>query len=332
MVSTPEPAGPVVAWRPATGADVPALTELLNASRVADGMADELLTADEVAHELEDPGAVPATDSRVGLDAAGRVLAWGAAWCRLGAVNLARAVLFGDVHPSARRQGVGRALLAWELARARERLATELPAGIPRRIDLYAPEGDPGRTALARDAGMVPLRWFRQMRRSLADGVAPAPLPPELSLVPWSDAWSEATRAALDDAWRDAWGAEPITEALWRFRVGAPSLLPDASRLAVAGTEVAGFVLCAEGSASGAAGERDAWLDLIAVRRAWRRQGVASALITAALGSLRDAGFSAALLDVDSGSATGAPGLYARHGFEVTRTTTVHALEVPPGS
>lgn len=328
MTTAPPPAGLVVAWRPATLADAPALTDLVNASKRADGMPDEVRSVEEIAHELEDPGTRLEADSQVGVGADGRLLAWGTVWCRITARHLARAVVFGDVHPEARRQGVGRALLAWELARADQRLATELDPTLPRRVDLYASDVAEGRAALARAAGMVPVRWFSKMTRSLTEPVVHADVPAGLEMIAWADERSDASLDALNDAWRDHWGYEPMPPEVWRYRTHEDAaFLAPPSRLAVEDDRVAGLVLCSEQAAQVGDEGRTAWLDLIAVRRAWRKRGVASALIASSLVALADEGFRTAALDVDSASPTGALGLYGRHGFRVKRTETVYALE-----
>lgn len=329
MTSAPAPVGPVVAWRPAVLDDAPALTELFNASKRADGMPDEVRSLEEIEHELADPGVRIETDTRVGVGADGRLLAWGSVWRRLTASTLARAVVFGEVHPDARRRGVGQALLAWQLGRAAERLATELDPALPRRIDLFAADLSEDRHALARAAGMTPVRWFSKMTRPLDDPVAHAVVPARLEMIAWADEWSDVALEAFNDAWRDHWGYEPMPPAVWRHRTHEDAaFLRPASRLAIEGDDVAGLVLCSEQAAVTGDEGRTAWLDLIAVRRAWRKQGVASALIASTLVALADEGFHTAALDVDSDSPTGALGLYERHGFRVTRTETVYALEL----
>lgn len=330
MTLEPALVGPIVAWRPATHADAPALLELWNAGFHARGEADESRSLDEVHHELDDPSVSLVHDSRVGLDAAGRILAWGAVWSRLRPVTTARAVLFGEIHPEVQRQGIGGALLAWQLARAEERFATEVDPTLPRRVDLYASAGDVGREALATAAGMTPVRWFSKMTRSLREPVAHAEVPAGLEMEAWTDARSGATKDALNDGWRDHWGYEPIPDEIWQYRFhDDTSFLPPASRLAIADGTVVGLVLCTEQTTDDAGEGRTAWLDLIAVRRAWRRRGIASALISASLVALAEEGFRMAALQVDTANPTDALGLYERHGFAVRRTETVFAIETP---
>ena len=65
-----------------------------------------------------------------------------------------------------------------------------------------------------------------------------------------------------------------------------------------------------------ASGIRRGWLDRVSVRRPWRRQGVASALIVARhCASFGTATWSSAALGVDSDNPTGALGVYERLGF-----------------
>ena len=155
-------------------------------------------------------------------------------------------------------------------------------------------------------------------------------MPSGLEMIAWTDTWSEAALDALNDAWRDHWGYEPMPPEVWRYRFHDDAgFLRPASRLAVADGRVAGLVLCTEQATDDAGDGRTAWLDLIAVRREWRKRGVASALMSATLVALAEEGFRTAALDVDADSPTGALGLYERHGFRVMRSETVFALETP---
>lgn len=332
MRMTPVRVGPIAIWRPLTPEDAPALTELYNAARRAEDAADESRSVEETRHVLDDPGMTLATDTISGWSADGRLLAFGFAWCRNKPVTLARSVLFGDVHPEARRQGVGTALVGWQMTRATERLTSEVGAGLPGRIDLFGAVADDGRAAIARVAGLTPMRWFHKMLRSLALPIEPPPVPPGLEMIAWTDAWTDVGLDARNDGWRDHWGYEPMPADVWRYNiVDDPAFLRPASRLAIDDGRIAGFVLCSAQATDDAGNGRTAWMDQIAVRRAWRRRGVASALIGAALVALGEEGFRVVALDVDADSPTGALGLYERLGFRVIRTETLYGRELPRG-
>ncbi|HZG89689.1 MAG TPA: GNAT family N-acetyltransferase, partial [Pseudonocardia sp.] len=72
------------------------------------------------------------------------------------------------VHPDHRGRGIGTALL--DLARRR---AAELGADLHVRV----PESVPAAVALVEDAGLVPVRWWSELSRELAEPVVPVALP-----------------------------------------------------------------------------------------------------------------------------------------------------------
>ncbi len=66
-----------------------------------------------------------------------------------------------------------------------------------------------------------------------------------------------------------------------------------------------------------ALGIRRGWLDSVFTRWAWRRRGLARALIARSLVALRDRGMTSAALGVDADNPSGALGLYEEAGFEI---------------
>ena len=64
-------------------------------------------------------------------------------------------------------------------------------------------------------------------------------------------------------------------------------------------------------------GLRRGWLDNVFTRRAWRRRGLAAALIARSLRLLRDRGMTSAALGVDADNPTGALALYEASGFQI---------------
>ncbi|MFN8621148.1 MAG: GNAT family N-acetyltransferase [Chloroflexota bacterium] len=329
MATTPPPAGAVVSWRPLRLEDAGALTALQAACRRAEGEPDEVPTVDKIRHELEEPGSTLADDTLGGWGVDGRLLAYARIWCRPSPTLLGRGLLHGDVHPVARRTGVGSALIDWQAARAEERLRAETPPGVERRMELHAPSTDLGRAAIARRARLLPTRWFHKMTRPLVEHLDVPRIPAGLEMVAWTDAVAEAALEARNDAWQDHWAYEPMPRATWQHRLlEDPLFLRPASRLVLDDGRIVGLVLCAEQATSESADGRTGIIDAVAVRRAWRRRGVGAALIGAALVALHEEGFRTAALHVDAASPTGALGLYERLGFHVLRTTTAHSRDV----
>jgi ribosomal protein S18 acetylase RimI-like enzyme len=95
------------------------------------------------------------------------------------------------------------------------------------------------------------------------------------------------------------------------------------------GEQVAGFLLTKEFEAdTTATGIREAYVDTIGTRAAWRGRGIATALLVHALTHYPQHGYRRASLDVDADNPSGALGLYQRHGFEVTQRRTVYAKPI----
>ncbi len=69
-------------------------------------------------------------------------------------------------------------------------------------------------------------------------------------------------------------------------------------------------------------GVKRGWLHSVFTRRAWRKRGLANALITSSLVAIRDRGMDTGILGVDADNPTGALGLYERNGFVVAERST----------
>lgn len=332
MTRRPGAGGTVAGWRPLAATDAPALAALHADCRRLDGEADDILGPEALWHSLTIPGTTVEADTLAAFDSRGRLIGYGSVWLRTGVVLLGRAVLAGDVDPSVRGHGIGSRLLDWQVRRARERLRRETPPGLPARMDVFVADDATDRVRLVARSGFRPVRWFATMTCDLAAPAAPGrPLPAGLRDVPWETARSAAVHAAREDGWRDHWGFEPMPTDVWRHLNDENALLlSDASRLAItADGEVAGFVLAER--------EPDApldvatWITQVAVRRAYRGRGIASALLASSLARLRTTGHHTAALTVDLDSPTGAPSLYARQGFAVTHRQTCHGLDLGAG-
>ncbi|MFQ6145787.1 GNAT family N-acetyltransferase [Streptomyces seoulensis] len=127
----------------------------------------------------------------------------------------------------------------------------------------------------------------------------------------------------------DRWGGVPMPPEQWRAFLGWTAFRPDLSfllRNADSGAVVGMLLTYSWDADTAATGVRDAHLLRIGTRRAWRRRGVADALIGHALRSARDAGVDRASIEVDADTPEGVNGLYERAGFTVARTEVRYTL------
>ena len=226
----------------------------------------------------------------------------------------------GWVRPSFRRRGLGRALLHWAEARAREVALVDGRAG-ERSLSSWPDETQAGAVALYESEGYSVVRYGFMMVRDLTEPISDRPMPDGLDVRPVVDADHRRIWDADVEAFRDHWNAGERTEADFEGWFASPELDTSLWRVAWDGDEVAGSVMNFIYPAENEALElRRGWLDHVSVRRSWRRRGLASALIAESLRALRDAGMTEAALGVDAENPTGALHVYENLGFRRTRT------------
>lgn len=230
----------------------------------------------------------------------------------------------GAVDPAWRRRGIGRAVLRDSERRGRL-LATTQPTERPLVHGMWASDRNLGGVALARREGYVPVRWFFDMKRpGLGDHLPDVtPLPAGVELRPVEERHLLAIWRADVEAFRDHWGGgDDSDEAFLRYR-DSPQFDPRLWVVAWDGDEVAGAVInTIYPEENEASGERRGWLDSVFTRRAWRRQGLASALIGRSLHLLAERGVEVAMLGVDADNPSGALRLYESFGFRTNERAT----------
>ena len=226
----------------------------------------------------------------------------------------------GAVDPAWRRRGIGTALLV-DAERQQSALASAHETSRPRVFGTFAEGRNEGANALARRAGYEPVRWFFDMKRAglqenlpeilaMPDGIEVRPVQPDQLLQIW--------RADVE-AFRDHWGGGDDSEENFRRYQDSPDF--DTSLWVVAwdGDEVAAAVVnTIYAHENEATGSRRGWLDSVFTRRAWRKRGLASALIARSLHVLAGRGMETAMLGVDADNPSGALRLYESFGFVVT--------------
>ncbi|MCR8670466.1 GNAT family N-acetyltransferase [Agrococcus sp. HG114] len=342
-----------LSWRAATVDDAERVTALNNAMAEADRLPFRE-TVDEVRDELTAPWVDLASQSMLGFGADGALRAAGFVRTMPGDSTTVRAFVFGGVHPERRGEGIGRELLAWQVARARQLLAAsgkELPA----RIAAFAEDTDTARHRLFERAGFEARRFFADLKRPLGAGAPPVPevrLTGSLRLVPFSDELDDPARLAHNDAFRDHWGSEPQTIEQWRS--GRSEFAPEWSHVVVDDApDVEALLADASTDASTAdalragaplvvayalnsryeadfpvRGYTFGYTDVLGTRRAYRGRKAALAALAASMRSFEDAGMDAAVLDVDTENPSGAHGLYASLGYVKEHGSRMYSIEL----
>lgn len=151
------------------------------------------------------------------------------------------------------------------------------------------------------------------------DGDLPAhDLPDGLEMRPVTEGQLRQIWEADQEAFRDHWGWSEPTENDYQRFLEDPHRDISLWRVAWDDDQVAGQVKSfINHEENEALGKRRGWTEYISTGRKWRKQGVASALITASFRALRDAGMNEAALGVHAENPNGAFRLYESLGFQV---------------
>ncbi len=229
---------------------------------------------------------------------------------------------WGGVHPDYRGRGIGSGLLDWaeEIAVALHR---EHFPDSPASLDCYVLRKNTQAVELFGGRGYKQSRWFHEMTRDLSAELPASELPAEVQVLGWAPELSADALLVRNESFRDHWGSTEVSAESWEFRTGVRAFRPSLSFIAYIDGEPIGMVMAHEYDGyNEKTGTRDVFIPLVGTRRAARRRGVATGLLTMALRAAKADGYDTATLSVDADSPTGAVGIYERLGF-VTKDTRV---------
>jgi GNAT superfamily N-acetyltransferase len=238
-----------------------------------------------------------------------------------------RVLADGYVHPEFTGRGVGTRLLEAVERRARE-LAAEVPADERVTVETAHLVGDPRAPKLLECRGYERVRTFFRMVIRLEQEPPEPVWPSGLELRPLDvDRDGPRVHAAVDEAFAQEWGYEPLPYPAWLERTLGrqrfdPALCPvvwDGDELAAASVNYP--------KRMGDWG----WVGLLAVRPVWRRRGLGLALLHESFRRFHAKGEHVVALGVDADNPTGATRLYERAGMEVLWRADAWRKEIRPG-
>jgi GNAT superfamily N-acetyltransferase len=246
--------------------------------------------------------------------------------CVLAVLPDGRIQIDGYIHPSYMGQGIGSHLLRWAETRARERIS-ELPNDLRVRTQtgIYG-NAAPMHELLANEGYAVVRRFWRME----IDMIEPPPTPkwPDgiaiRSFVRGQDEY--AVWQALNDIFSEDWEYSELDFEKWLEVkiVTDEGFDPSLWFLAVAGDQIVGTARCTYRLGNG-------WIRTLGVRRPWRRQGMATALLHHSFGEFYRQGKLNVGLGVDSQNPTGATQLYEHAGMHIAEALDLCEKELRAG-
>ncbi|MFN8377734.1 MAG: GNAT family N-acetyltransferase [Anaerolineae bacterium] len=321
------PAGTLV--RPVLHEDAEAVLALIHSNTLAiSGEIDESLK--ELLEEWADPDLDLARDSRVVFAPDGRLIAYALLWNKN---RLALPILEIYLHASEWDTDTVTepGLLAWAEARTWENVG-DIPPELRIAVRTYCDSREERFLKLVEAEGYSAIRHSFRMGITFEGPPEPGTWPEGFVLrVAEKDTDMMPVFDALRDAWRDHFGyiEAPYDEAMvsWKHH-WTEQFAPGLWLLAMDGDTVAG--MCINYPRFGE-DETIGFVEIVGVRRAYRRRGVAEALLRRSFAALYAAGKTSACLYVDGKSLTGATRLYERVGMSVTSRYILNEKELRPG-
>ncbi len=298
--------------RGATLDDLPSVLEMFNLCSVK-MVGEEEFNYEEYLNAWTSPTLNLAEDVKVAVTPDGKIVGVMEVWGRTPHI---RNWVWGRTHPDYEGQGIGTALLHWAEERARlneAKAETDLRVSIELGTYPY-----PAAETLIENEGFSHIRYAFTMERVLDALPETSVVPDGLVIRPMRVPQEYAAIHRADkEAFMDHWGnyPTPFEESFRDFMhyVSNPTHDPSLWFLAMDGDEIAGMVL------SKMDDPQVGWIDTLAVRKPWRKQGVGLALLYYAFSEIHKRGQSKVQLDVDAENLTGALRLYYKAGMYIRK-------------
>ncbi len=316
--------------RPATWDDLDAVVELCNRASI-DMIGRPEQTPESVREEWTTPKFDLATNVRVVVSAEGQLVGYVEVWDMdpLPVDNW----VWARTDPDFYNQGIGTMMMNWAEERLQDTLA-RVPEDVQVSYKCGTVDGYEPSNQFLTDRGLKLVRKFWRMQIEL-DQPTPEPQWADgIRITNLAETGDVATLYhAFDEAFQDHWGHvdQPAEDGIKRFEHWVETgerTDPSIWFMAMDGDEIAAVCLCSKYQLD----DPDmGWINILGVRRPWRKRGLGLALLHHAFGMFREMGRLRAGLGVDASSLTGATRLYERAGMSPSLVFNDYEKVLRPG-
>ncbi len=317
-------------FRAPTMDDVTAIVELLNTCAI-DQTGKPDTNRSQLIGDWTSPGFDPARSVRVTETAHGKIVGYIEIWDTdpLPVSNW----VWARVHPDFEGLGIGTELMTWAEQRLQETVIR-----VPKDLRVAYTAGGLSThmptQRLMKDLGLSLKRYFWRMVTDLDKTPPEAVFPLGIEMKSFAEVNDlRQVYRAFNESFQDHWGhvEQPEEERLaeWEHWISSDEeFMPTLWFLAMDGEEIAGVCLCRRREYE----DPDmGWVNVLGVRRAWRKQGLGLAMLHYSFDKFRQMGKARAGLGVDAQSLTGATRLYEKAGMHVAREFLAYEKELRPG-
>jgi mycothiol synthase len=179
----------------------------------------------------------------------------------------------------------------------------------------WAPEHDRDLHEAYQRSGFRPFRHSFRMEIELGADLATPEWPEGFSVRPFREGDERAAWETQQDSFAGNWGFTPEPFETWAHWFLGEYFQPEHWFIVETGDEVAAVALCRQPESEPGLG----WVNILGVRPAYRRRGLAIALLQHVFRHFAELGLDKVGLGVDAENPTGAVRLYERAGMHVAR-------------
>ncbi|UCD42866.1 MAG: GNAT family N-acetyltransferase [Chloroflexota bacterium] len=305
------------------------ILDMINASKQAD-QVDRTDSLEDIARYYENLNNCDPYQDMIFAEVDGQTIAYGRSEWVVDEEDRWLGFHIAFSHPDWRRKGIGTAMLRYMEKHLRDKSLELLDEGVineymPLYLEAFTSDTEIDKERLLNQAGYEPVRFAYSMVRPFSEPINITPMPDGLEIRTVKPEQFRQVWEADQEAFKDHWGYVEGTEVDYQRWLKDPLNDPELWRVAWDGDEVAGMVLNLLNEEENKEYNRQrGWTENISVRKPWRRQGLARALLTRSMQMFKDMGMDHAALGVDTQNTNGALNLYESVGFVVEKRHTTY--------